>query len=133
MLRAAAVLVLSLAYLLLFAIASWGDRRADAGRRVIGSPWIYTLSLAVYCTAWTFYGSVELAAGSGLAFLPIYLGPTVASAVRLPAAQDPQHRQGLRHHLDRRLHRRAVRQERRSPVWSPWWRWSALSPTSRCS
>jgi Na+/proline symporter/nitrogen-specific signal transduction histidine kinase len=72
------VLVLSLGYLLaLFAVASWGDRRADAGRSVIGNSWIYTLSLAVYCTAWTFYGSVELAAGSGLAFLPVYLGPTI--------------------------------------------------------
>jgi Na+/proline symporter/nitrogen-specific signal transduction histidine kinase len=72
------VLLLSLAYLLLlFAIASWGDRRADRGRSVIGNPWIYTLSLAVYCTAWTFYGSVGLAAGKGLAFLPVYLGPTI--------------------------------------------------------
>lgn len=73
------LLLLSLAYLLgLFAIASWGDRRADQGRSVIGSPWVYTLSLAVYCTAWTFYGSVGLAAAKGLAFLPVYLGPTIA-------------------------------------------------------
>ena len=80
MLEPAAVLVLSLAYLgLLFAIASWGDRRADRGRSVIGSAWVYTLSLAVYCTAWTFYGSVGLAAQSGLAFLPVFLGPTVGA------------------------------------------------------
>src|SRR5688572_11662154 len=79
MLAGGFVLVASLAYLVaLFAVASWGDRRADAGRSVIGNPWVYTLSLAVYCTAWTFYGSVELAAGSGLAFLPVYLGPTIA-------------------------------------------------------
>ena len=80
MLDAAPVLVLSLAYLgLLFAIASWGDRRADSGRSVIGSPWIYTLSLAVYCTAWTFYGSVGLRRQSGLAFLPVFLGPTIGA------------------------------------------------------
>ena len=80
MLGAASALALSLAYLgVLFAVAMWGDRRADRGRSLIGSPWIYTLSLAVYCTAWTFYGSVGLAAQSGLAFLPVYLGPTVAA------------------------------------------------------
>ena len=80
MLTTAGVLVISLAYLgLLFAIASWGDRRADRGRSVIRSPWIYTLSLGVYCTAWTFYGSVGLASRQGLAFLPVYLGPTFAA------------------------------------------------------
>ena len=80
MLEPAAVLALSLSYLaVLFAVASWGDRNADRGRSVIGSPWIYTLSLAVYCTAWTFYGSVGLAAQSGLAFLPVFLGPTLGA------------------------------------------------------
>ena len=80
MLEPAAVLALSLSYLaVLFAVASWGDRHADRGRSVIGSPWIYTLSLAVYCTAWTFYGSVGLAAQSGLAFLPVFLGPTLGA------------------------------------------------------
>jgi len=68
----------SFAYLgLLFAIAWYGDRRADAGRSLISNPYIYTLSIAVYCTAWTFYGSVGRAAGSGVGFLPIYLGPTL--------------------------------------------------------
>ena len=68
----------SFAYLgLLFAIAWYGDRRADAGRSLISNPYIYTLSIAVYCTAWTFYGSVGRAAGTGVGFLPIYLGPTL--------------------------------------------------------
>jgi Na+/proline symporter/signal transduction histidine kinase len=62
---------------LLFAIAYWGDKRADEGRSLIANPYIYTLSLAVYCTAWTFYGSVGMAARSGLGFLTIYLGPTL--------------------------------------------------------
>ncbi|MEK0085583.1 ATP-binding protein [Benzoatithermus flavus] len=80
MLTAGAVLLASLLYLgLLFAIASWGDRRSDQGRSVIRSPYIYTLSLGVYCTAWTFYGSVGLASSQGLDFLPIYLGPTLAA------------------------------------------------------
>ena len=80
MLNAGVVLLVSLLYLgMLFAIASFGDLRADRGRSVIRSPWIYTLSLGVYCTAWTFYGSVGLASRQGLAFLPVYLGPTLAA------------------------------------------------------
>ncbi len=69
---------MSFAYLgLLFAIAWWADRRAAQGRSVSAHPTIYALSLAVYCTAWTFYGSVGRAASGGLGFLPIYLGPTL--------------------------------------------------------
>ncbi len=75
---AGTALLVSLAYLaLLFALASYGDRRADEERSVIANPVIYTLSLAVYCTAWTFFGSVGLASERGLRFLPIYLGPTL--------------------------------------------------------
>lgn len=72
------ILLTSLAYLgTLFAIAWWGDRRAESGRSVIRSPLIYTLSIAVYCTSWTFYGAVGTAARSGPEYLPIYLGPTL--------------------------------------------------------
>jgi Na+/proline symporter/signal transduction histidine kinase len=67
-----------LAYVLgLFAIAYYVDRRAREGRSIIDSPTIYSLSLAVYCTSWTFYGSVGRAVASGVGFLPIYLGPTL--------------------------------------------------------
>ncbi len=73
------VLAASLAYLLaLFGVAAWADRRAAAGRSVIGNAWVYALSMAVYCSAWTYFGSVGRAAGGGIAFLPIYLGPTLA-------------------------------------------------------
>jgi Na+/proline symporter/nitrogen-specific signal transduction histidine kinase len=74
----ALVLAVSFAYLLaLFGVAWWADRRAAAGRSVIGNAWVYSLSLGVYCTAWTYFGSVGRAAGQGLWFLPIYLGPTL--------------------------------------------------------
>ncbi|MDN7132515.1 sensor histidine kinase [Halomonas sp. MC140] len=63
---------------LLFVVAAWGDRRAEQGRSLIGSPTVYALSIAVYCTAWTFYGSVGRAAAHGPSFLLIYLGPTLA-------------------------------------------------------
>jgi Na+/proline symporter/nitrogen-specific signal transduction histidine kinase len=72
------LLLAAVAYMvLLFAIASFGDRRAATGRSIINSSVVYALSLAVYCTSWTFYGSVGRAAASGLDFLPIYLGPTL--------------------------------------------------------
>lgn len=76
------ILAVSFGYLgLLFAIAYYGDKRADAGRSIISNPYIYTLSIAVYCTAWTFYGSVGRAATTGVGFLPIYLGPTLVAAL----------------------------------------------------
>jgi Na+/proline symporter/signal transduction histidine kinase len=68
---------------LLFAIAYWGDKRADEGRSIIANPYIYALSLAVYCTAWTFYGSVGMAARDGLGFLTVYLGPTLMTILGL--------------------------------------------------
>lgn len=75
----AVVLSVAFGYLaLLFVIAAWGDRRAEQGRSLIGSPTVYALSIAVYCTAWTFYGSVGRAAQYGPSFLLIYLGPTLA-------------------------------------------------------
>ena len=75
----AVVLAVACGYLaLLFVIAAWGDRRAEQGRSLIGSPTVYALSIAVYCTAWTFYGSVGRAAEYGPSFLLIYLGPTLA-------------------------------------------------------
>ena len=78
MLNTGIIIFVSFLYMgLLFAIAYWGDKRADQGRSIIANPYIYALSLAVYCTAWTFYGSVGMAARSGLGFLTIYLGPTL--------------------------------------------------------
>ncbi len=68
-----------LAYVcLLFLVAFAAERRAERGRGGwLRSPIVYTLSLSIYCTAWTFYGAVGYAARSGLEFLTIYLGPTL--------------------------------------------------------
>ena len=78
MLQGWVIVVASFGYIgLLFAIAYYADKRALAGRSVIGNPVIYSLSLAVYATAWTFYGSVGRAASDGVGFLPIYIGPTL--------------------------------------------------------
>ena len=76
------IALVALGYLgVLFAIAYIGDKRADAGRSLIANPWVYALSLAVYCTTWTFYGSVGRAAATGIGFLPIYLGPTLMAVL----------------------------------------------------
>src|SRR6266498_2578186 len=78
MLTAPTIVIIAFLYLcVLFAIAYYGDKRADRGRSIIGNPYIYALSIAVYCTSWTFYGSVGRAASSGVGFLPIYIGPTL--------------------------------------------------------
>lgn len=79
MLSPVLVIGVTFAYLLsLFAVAYVGDKRAEAGRSIIASPWVYALSMAVYCTAWTYFGSVGRAASAGVWFLPIYLGPMLA-------------------------------------------------------
>jgi Na+/proline symporter len=82
MLHATTIFLVSFGYLgLLFAIAYYADERADAGRTIIANPYIYSLSLGVYATAWTFYGSVGRAASDGIGFLPIYIGPTLMIAL----------------------------------------------------
>ncbi len=73
------ILLTALVYLLvLFAIAYHGDKRTEAGRGLEAKPYIYALSIAVYCTSWTFYGSVGRAAQTGVGFLPVYIGPTLS-------------------------------------------------------
>ncbi|GGE31381.1 histidine kinase [Agaricicola taiwanensis] len=84
MLQGWVVVAVALAYLgVLFAVASYGDRKrpwmTGAGR-----PYIYALSLGVYCTSWTFYGSVGLSSGTGFDFLPVYIGPALMFTVGLP-------------------------------------------------
>lgn len=72
------VIGVSFCYLaLLFGIASWAEVRSNAGKSFVSNPYIYALSMAVYCTAWTYYGSVGRAATTGLGYLAIYIGPTL--------------------------------------------------------
>ena len=79
MLSANLVVAIALAYVaILFAVAFAGDRRARSGRLGwLQSPLVYTLSISIYCTSWTFYGAVGSAARSGFEFATIYLGPTL--------------------------------------------------------
>ncbi|WP_369226768.1 SpoIIE family protein phosphatase [Streptomyces sp. R39] len=82
MLQTWIVAAVSAGYLgLLFAVAFYGDRRADSGRSIINNATVYALSFGVYATSWTYYGSVGWAARAGVGFLPIYLGPTLMLAL----------------------------------------------------
>lgn len=65
----------------LFGIAYFAEVKGISGRSIVSNPYVYSLSLAVYCTSWTFYGSVGKAATSGLSFITIYLGPTLMAAL----------------------------------------------------
>ena len=76
------MLAIILGYLLLlFSIAYYAERKELQGKSLVANPYVYSLSLAVYCTSWTFYGSVGKAANSGLSFLTIYIGPTLMAAL----------------------------------------------------
>jgi len=78
------VYVILLAYVgLMYLIAGWGDG-LDLPQKPKLRSWVYGLSLAVYCTSWTFYGAVGTAASKGWDFLPIYLGPFLLFIVGWP-------------------------------------------------
>ena len=106
------VIAAAFAYIgLLFFVASHGDRLSPSQRGRAGMM-IYPLSLAIYCTSWTFFGSVGFATRTSVDFLAIYIGPILMiGLVHAAAAPRDPARQVAEHHLDRRLHRRALRQE----------------------
>ena len=98
MLQGWVVIAVALGYIgLLFLVASYGDRIRRLGRDSRARLLIYPLSLAIYCTSWTFFGSVGSASRSGYEFLTIYIGPVlmiglfapmIARVVRLAKAQN---------------------------------------------
>jgi len=69
---------------LLFAVAYYAEYRQRKNRSLINNPYVYALSLAVYCTAWTYYGSVGQASTRGIEFLAVYIGPTITAALFWP-------------------------------------------------
>lgn len=74
--NSALLLLILLIYLgILFFIAHWAENKENS--KWTNNSYIYSLSLAVYCTAWTYYGSIGVAANSGLNYLPIYIGPII--------------------------------------------------------
>jgi len=72
------VFLVFLAYMaILFGIAQIVERSPRVSQYLASRPWVYALSITVYCTSWTFYGSVGMASREGLSYLPTYLGPTL--------------------------------------------------------
>ncbi|MDW9461714.1 response regulator [Sinorhizobium meliloti] len=86
MLSGSVIFASAFAYLLLlFAVASYGDRRARRNEIAAkGRPLVYALSLAIYCTSWTYFGGVGLAAERGLEFTGIYIGPILMFTLGMP-------------------------------------------------
>jgi Na+/proline symporter/CheY-like chemotaxis protein len=85
MLQGWVVIVIALAYIgFLFLVASYGDRRQELVRGSRARLLIYPLSLAIYCTSWTFFGSVGVAARTGFDFLTIYIGPVLMVGLAYP-------------------------------------------------
>src|SRR5205809_1534713 len=86
MLHGLVVITVALGYIgLLFIVASYGDRTRRFGRADGWRNLIYPLSLAIYCTSWTFFGSVGLASRTGFYdFLTIYVGPMVVIGLCSP-------------------------------------------------
>ena len=85
MLQGWVVVLIALAYIgFLFLVASYGDRMRDLARGTTSRLLIYPLSLAIYCTSWTFFGSVGLASRGGFDFLAIYIGPMLMVGLAYP-------------------------------------------------
>ena len=85
MLQGWVVVIIALAYIgFLFLVASYGDRRRELARGTTSRLFIYPLSLAIYCTSWTFFGSVGLASRNGFDFLTIYIGPMLMVGLGYP-------------------------------------------------
>src|SRR6516225_2145270 len=85
MLQGWVVVIIALAYIgFLFVVASYGDRRRELARGTASRLLIYPLSLAIYCTSWTFFGSVGLASRTGFDFLTIYIGPVLMVGLGWP-------------------------------------------------
>lgn len=73
------VITISLYILLNFLVAAYAYTRYKNGRSIVSNSFVYALSITVYCTTWTYYGSVGRAATSGLDFIAIYLGPSLTA------------------------------------------------------
>src|SRR5688572_12290514 len=79
------VIAVALGYIgLLFLVASYGDRLSGSRAQRRPRLWIYPLSLAIYCTSWTFFGSVGNASRTGYEFLTIYIGPILMIGIFTP-------------------------------------------------
>ncbi|MPY23027.1 sodium:proline symporter [Shewanella psychropiezotolerans] len=88
MISATSLLLIILAYVgFLYMIAAWAEAGSELAQKITTSAAVYALSLAIYCTSWTFFGSVGIATRSSILMLTIYLGPTLLMIVIWPLMQ----------------------------------------------
>lgn len=73
------ITAVTLYVLLHFLVAIYGYDRYHRGKSIVSNSFVYALSISVYCTSWTYYGSVGRAATSGIDFITIYLGPSLTA------------------------------------------------------
>ena len=81
------ILGLVVAYMAVLFGVAWHQERPGARGRGLG-PSVYALSLAIYCTSWTYYGAVGTAAREGWEYLPIYIGPVLGLTVLVKEGKD---------------------------------------------
>ncbi len=79
-----AILAALLYLAILFGVAYYAEYKLKKGKSIINNGYVYALSLGVYCTAWTYYGSVGQASTKGIEFLAVYIGPTIMAALFWP-------------------------------------------------
>lgn len=85
MINASTAIIAILLYIgVLYLLANWAESGSERAKRFSLSVLVYVLSLAIYCTSWTFFGSVGLASQSGILMFTIYLGPTLLMLVIWP-------------------------------------------------
>ena len=65
-------------------LAKWGDSGSATAQKFSRHPAVYSLTLAIYCTSWTYYGAVGNAASGGWSYLPIYIGPVLLLVLGFP-------------------------------------------------
>jgi len=85
MLSTPQIITIAFAYVcVLFFIAYISDKNKPKEISETRKALVYSFSLAIYCTSWTFYGAVGSAAKSGWGYFPIYLGPILIYTLGWP-------------------------------------------------
>jgi len=76
--NSAIVIGITIIYLIiLFSVAYFVEKKSAQGKNLTDNAVVYALALAVYCTAWTYYGNIGLAASTAMLFIAVYIGPSL--------------------------------------------------------
>jgi Na+/proline symporter len=78
------LILLSFYIITLFLLAQWGQSNSKHAKKIRNSANTYALSLAVFCTSWTFFGNIAVSTKSGLFPVALYLGTTITFIFMTP-------------------------------------------------